>query len=184
MVHDYTRPGRHTGELIGVEYLYFKTNGAFEEDFATDPDTPDGLRYEEQEGDLEGDDGFEDLSFDESVEFMELTNNLLQPIDLLVCHHPRKIQQSLPCLRQVTDVGSCDMEISVDLQSLPLEQAGSSGLQKQPTLHKRKLAPSRGSGIRTSCQTKALHETDTPDKADVIKEPGGRDGLCSPGRSP
>lgn len=43
---------------------------------------------------------FEDLSFDESDEFMELTYNLLQPIDLLVCHHPRKIQQSLPCLRQ------------------------------------------------------------------------------------
>ncbi|CAM4685381.1 unnamed protein product [Leuciscus chuanchicus] len=42
---------------------------------------------------------------------------------------------------QVPDVG-CDMEISVDLQSLPLVQAGSSGLQEQPALHKRKLAQS------------------------------------------
>ncbi|KAK7137446.1 hypothetical protein R3I93_017515 [Phoxinus phoxinus] len=41
---------------------------------------------------------------------------------------------------QVSDVGR-DTEISLDLQSLPLAQAGSSGLQRQPpAMHKRKLA--------------------------------------------
>ena len=48
-----------------MQYLYSKTNGAFEEHFAADPDTPDELRDEDQEGD----EGFEDLSFDEPLEF-------------------------------------------------------------------------------------------------------------------
>lgn len=43
---------------------------------------------------------------------------------------------------QVSDVGR-DMEISLDLQSLPLTQTGSSGLQRQPpAMHKRKLSQS------------------------------------------
>lgn len=62
-----------------MEYLYSKSNRGVEEDFA-DPDTPDGLQDEDQEGDLEGDEGFEDLSFDVPVEFMELTCNPLLPI--------------------------------------------------------------------------------------------------------
>ncbi len=67
-----------TGELIGVEYLYIQTNRAFEEDFAVDPDTPDGLQEEDLAGDLDGDEGFED--FDEPLEFMDLTCDPLQPI--------------------------------------------------------------------------------------------------------
>lgn len=45
--------------------------------------------------------------------------------------------ESIPALlsTQVPDVG-CVMEIYVNLLSLLLAQAGSSGLQKQPTLHK------------------------------------------------
>lgn len=39
-----------------------------------------GFQDEDQEGDLEVDEGFEDLSFDVPVEFMELTCNALQPI--------------------------------------------------------------------------------------------------------
>ncbi|XP_077088783.1 uncharacterized protein LOC143740659 [Siphateles boraxobius] len=78
MVQDYTSPGEYT-ELIGVEYLYSKSNRALEEDSA-DPDIPDGLQDEDQEGDPEGDEGFEDLSFDVPVEFMELNCKPLQAI--------------------------------------------------------------------------------------------------------
>ncbi|KAL0147535.1 hypothetical protein M9458_057163, partial [Cirrhinus mrigala] len=74
MVEDYTSPG----ELIGVEYLYSQTKRAFEEDFAADPDTPDGLQEEDLEGDLDGDEGFED--FDEPLEFIDLFCDPLQPI--------------------------------------------------------------------------------------------------------
>ncbi len=53
-------------------------NRAFEEDFAVDSDTPDGLQEEDLAGDLDGDEGFED--FAEPLEFMDLTCDPLQPI--------------------------------------------------------------------------------------------------------
>ncbi len=46
-----------------MEYLYSRTNRAFEEDFAGDPDTPDGL----QEKDLAGDCGGFCLFYEESL---------------------------------------------------------------------------------------------------------------------
>ncbi len=67
-----------TGELIGVEYS--QTKREFQEDFAADPDAPDGLQEEDLEGalDLDGDEGFEDI--DEPLEFMDLICDPLQPI--------------------------------------------------------------------------------------------------------
>ncbi|XP_042589352.1 uncharacterized protein LOC122138796 [Cyprinus carpio] len=49
------------------------------EDLGVDPDIPDGIRDEDLQGDLEGDEGFEDLCLDESTEFLELEGNDLQP---------------------------------------------------------------------------------------------------------
>lgn len=69
-----------TGELIGVEYLFSQTRRAFQEDVGVDPDIPDGIRDEDLQGDLEGDEGFEDLYFDEHTEFMELECNPLQEL--------------------------------------------------------------------------------------------------------
>ncbi|XP_052472153.1 uncharacterized protein LOC128028874 [Carassius gibelio] len=79
LAQDYTSPGEYTGELLGVEYLYSQTRRAFEEDLGVDPDIPDGIRDEDLQGDLEGDEGFEDLCLDESTEFLELEGNDLQP---------------------------------------------------------------------------------------------------------
>ncbi len=45
-----------------------------------DSDIPDGIRDEDLRGDLEGDEGFEDLYFDEHTEFRELECNPLQPL--------------------------------------------------------------------------------------------------------
>ncbi|XP_042567382.1 uncharacterized protein si:ch73-112l6.1 [Cyprinus carpio] len=57
LAQDYTSPGEYTGELFGVEYLYSQTSRAFEEDLGVDPDIPDGIRDEDLQGDLEGDEG-------------------------------------------------------------------------------------------------------------------------------
>ncbi|XP_057194491.1 uncharacterized protein LOC130557075 [Triplophysa rosa] len=80
LAQDYTSPGEYTGELIGVEYLYSQTSRAFEEDFAVDPDIPNGIRDEDLQGDLEGDEGFEDVCLDEPIEFLALEDNDLQPL--------------------------------------------------------------------------------------------------------
>lgn len=70
-----------TGELIGLEYLYSQTNKPFEENYAADPDIPDGIQAEDLEADLEGDEGFEDLDLDcEPLEIVELSFNPPVPI--------------------------------------------------------------------------------------------------------
>ncbi|CAM4668143.1 unnamed protein product [Leuciscus chuanchicus] len=76
LAQDYTSPG----ELIGVEYLYHQTSRAFEEDVGVDPDIPDGIREDDLQGDLEGDEGFEDICLDEPIEFMELEGTDLHPL--------------------------------------------------------------------------------------------------------
>lgn len=58
-----------------MEYLYSQTSRAFQEDFGADPDIPDGIRDEDLQVDLEGDEGFEDICPDEPIEFMELEGN-------------------------------------------------------------------------------------------------------------
>ncbi|CAM4668215.1 unnamed protein product [Leuciscus chuanchicus] len=68
------------GELIGVEYLYSQTSRAFEEDIGVDPDIPDGIREEDLQVDLEGDEGFEDICLDEPIEFMEFEGTDLRPL--------------------------------------------------------------------------------------------------------
>ncbi|KAL1269399.1 hypothetical protein QQF64_031688, partial [Cirrhinus molitorella] len=58
-------------ERIGVEYLYSQTNKVFEEDFAVDVDTPDGIQDEDLNSALESDEGFEDVDLDgDSLEIM------------------------------------------------------------------------------------------------------------------
>ncbi len=63
--------------------MFSQTRRAFQEDIAVDPDIPDGIRDEDLQGDLEGDEGFEDLYFDEHTEFRELECNPLQPLQEL-----------------------------------------------------------------------------------------------------
>ncbi|KAL1269397.1 hypothetical protein QQF64_031686 [Cirrhinus molitorella] len=58
-------PGQSTGELTGVEFLYSQTNKVFEEDFAADAHTSDGIQDEDLNSDLESDEGFEDVDLDE-----------------------------------------------------------------------------------------------------------------------
>ncbi len=55
---------------------FHKPEELFQEDVAVDSDIPDGIRDE----DLQGDEGFEDLYFDEHTEFRELECNPLQPL--------------------------------------------------------------------------------------------------------
>ncbi len=93
----------YTGELIGVEYLFSQTRRAFQEDVGVDPDIPDGIRDEDLQGDLEGDEGFEDLYFDEHTEFMELECNpllelteALQPPGLSSSQTDPAAESSLP----------------------------------------------------------------------------------------
>lgn len=63
-----------------MEYLYSQTSRAFEEDLGVDPDIPDGIREEDLQGDLEGDEGFDEIFLDEPIEFMELEGTDLQPL--------------------------------------------------------------------------------------------------------
>ncbi|XP_067280900.1 uncharacterized protein [Pseudorasbora parva] len=43
LVQDYSKPGKYTGELIGVEYLCSQQSWEFRENFGRDPDAPGGV---------------------------------------------------------------------------------------------------------------------------------------------
>lgn len=89
-------PRTFTGELIGVEYLYSQTHTPFEEDFAADPDIPDGIQAEDLQSDLESDDGFQDLDLDgEPLEIMEHSLHLPEPI-MRQAAPVDQVQSSLP----------------------------------------------------------------------------------------
>lgn len=60
--------------------MYSQTSRAFEESQGVDPDIPDGIQDEDLQGDLEGDEGFEDMCHDGPIEFKELVGNDLQPL--------------------------------------------------------------------------------------------------------
>ncbi|XP_044034236.1 uncharacterized protein LOC122867471 [Siniperca chuatsi] len=73
LVENYTQPGEYTGELIGVEYLYFQTGAVLQEDVGRDPDAPDGTDGAE---DVWEDEYDEDKGFQEELADMRFADNL------------------------------------------------------------------------------------------------------------